>query len=403
MKHFLSIVILINIASCSIHKNDLNINLSDVNKTKTVEITNINNNENITLTSLATSTTTPAFTTTLQSSIEKIGGCNKTFITNTVLWGNVPVISPNGEKIVYICEDNYFICLINSDGTGFSKLNHTTHPRSSPQWSPNGDMIAIVEAHAYHDLKNYISDIYLITPDGTIVKKVTDNPTWTGNDLLEVQWSPDGNKLLFSSGINMVSDKADIYVINTDGTNLLRLTFPPAQQYSPRWSPDGKYLAYLSIYKSNTYLVIRGTSIDYPINKQLLIREQSDTITEISWSPNGRYIAYSSERNGKENIFIYDILEEKERRLTDDTHSDDPNWSRDGTKILFSSYHEGKREIYTIDITNNTIVAQVDNKSEYIIFNQFWSFNNTGIYFFISEGINSSYDLWYTELIDKCK
>lgn len=61
--------------------------------------------------------------------------------------------------------------------------------------------------------------------------------------------SPDGTRILCEgSSISSISKKPnlDIFVVNMDGTNLIQLTYHPANDCCPVWSPDGKYIYFLS-------------------------------------------------------------------------------------------------------------------------------------------------------------
>ena len=56
-------------------------------------------------------------------------------------------------------------------------------------------------------------------------------------------WSPDGDRIVFFGGL---SDRTDVYVINTDGTGLTNLTNNDADDVFPSWSPDGAKIAFTS-------------------------------------------------------------------------------------------------------------------------------------------------------------
>ncbi|MBI3961561.1 MAG: PD40 domain-containing protein, partial [Deinococcus sp.] len=49
-------------------------------------------------------------------------------------------------------------------------------------------------------------------------------------------WSPDGTRLAFSASAD---GQSDLYVVNTDGTDLVQLTNDPFEDRGPAWSPDG--------------------------------------------------------------------------------------------------------------------------------------------------------------------
>lgn len=106
--------------------------------------------------------------------------------------------------------------------------------------------------------------------------------------------------------IVFVSDRegnTDIYRMDTDGDNIVNLTQDPADDYSPRWSPDGTQ------------------------------------------------IAFASTRAGAADIYVMDADGGNVQRLTfNDEYGDDfPIWSADGTQIAYTSYASGDGDIYVID------------------------------------------------------
>ena len=82
-------------------------------------------------------------------------------------------------------------------------------------------------------------EIYIMNPDGSEQVRLTQHPA---NDL-EAVWSPTGEKILF------VSDRGgerDLYTMNPDGSNVRRVFRRKIEAWrtSPTWSPDGTQIAY---------------------------------------------------------------------------------------------------------------------------------------------------------------
>mgnify|MGYP003288138549 CR=1 FL=1 len=89
---------------------------------------------------------------------------------------------------------------------------------ASPAWSPDGTKIAFISN------RDYLFSLYVMNADGSNSRLVTDRVI----DMGEPAWSPDGGKIAFSAGargsIGSTKPQVDIYVVNVDGSGLLKLT-----------------------------------------------------------------------------------------------------------------------------------------------------------------------------------
>ena len=154
--------------------------------------------------------------------------------------------------------------------------------------------------------------------DGTDVRRITNHPAIDTSPT----WSPTGNQIAF------VSDRTgapQIYVIGVDGTGLRRLTY---ESYCdrPTWSPE----PYNEIaYSSRTG---RGHDIKILALATNTVRQLTfglGTNESPSYSPNGRHIAFMSTRSASGLKQIYTVARDGRglRRVTGAGNNEMPSWS----------------------------------------------------------------------------
>ena len=194
-------------------------------------------------------------------------------------------------------------------------------------------------------------EIYVMNADGTGLMRLTSYPGHDG----ELSWSPDGTKIAFSS---VRDGKLEIYMMNADGTGQVGLTNAPGGDWSPSWSPDGRRIAFVSYRDSNWEIYVMNTDGTGQVN--LTNNPAGDK--DPSWSADGRRIAFDSNRDGNDEIYVMNADGTELVRLTNNPAGDWlPSWSPDGRRIAFVSYRDGNHEIYVmnadgtgqVNLTNN--------------------------------------------------
>lgn len=209
--------------------------------------------------------------------IAQVDGSGSVRVTNAAQADREPVWSPNGTWIAFERFSGEFggpeIYRINADGSNETQL--TTNPEydEDPVWSPDATQIAF--KRGYDEGGESYAAIFTMNSDGSALLNVSGG---LGGDEDPV-WSPDGTRIAFSSYRN---GSRDIYVVNADGSGLLRLSSEPAtSDRYPTWSPDGSRLAFCQSAKDGTGSFISILNADGSGDQRVLPVEGCRPV----WSP----------------------------------------------------------------------------------------------------------------------
>ena len=132
----------------------------------------------------------------------------------------------------------------------------------------------------------------------------------------------------------------DLYLIDSTGKNLRKLTTDHINKGSPTWSPDGHFFAYQSNDDGDPNIYVMD--IRNKTSRQLTNHPDRDLSP--AWSPNGKWIAFESDRTGSLHIYRIDVDGSNLMRLTKRGSNQNPAWSPDSQWIAYNSYQEGNRE-----------------------------------------------------------
>ena len=154
--------------------------------------------------------------------------------------------------------------------------------------SADGQRIAFVGRDA-----NANEDVYLVNRDGSGLVRLTTHAALDD----QPAWSPDGERIAFRS---MRSGKSDIWVMQADGTGAVNLTaadgfIPEEYNDHPTWSPDGSLIAF-----SRGFGLGQGLFTVAPDGSGLspLASVAGSDLLEPAWSPDAQLIAYQRRERG---------------------------------------------------------------------------------------------------------
>lgn len=182
-----------------------------------------------------------------------------------------------------------------------------------------------------------------------------------------------------------------IYTMNPDGSEQERLFFEPDGACQPRWSPDGRKLAFISpcrgrqIEYSNTNIFI----YDLNVNEITSLPTQRGGDFDPTWSPDGAFIVFTSLRDSEpQNPYgqIYKInlssLEITRLTQTDQTQpARQPTWSPNGTTIVYNLRRFGLWQLWSMSSDGNNPAQILRSGANTNDFQPAWSPDGLLIYF----------------------
>jgi len=370
------------------------------------------------------------------STSEQIGSVKFFQITTAPEVENFPDISPDGKFIVFARQVNRWndIFLQRAGGGNAINLTHDS-PKddSQPSFSPNGEQIAFRSERAGGGL-------FVMGATGESVRRLTDfgyNPVWSpdgkrllfatelvvnpfgrssisslwtvdvktgetkqilSGDAVQPVFSPHGIRIAFWS-LKGQGGQRDIFTIPAEGGAPVEVTNDAAVDWNPVWSPDGKFLYFVSnrggsmnlwripideasgkilgepqpitapardiahiriardgrkiVYtsqegSSNIYKIGFNPQKASVVGSPVPVTRGNQPFVEQDESPDGERLVFRSVSQ-QEDIYISDMDGKNLRQLTNDVYKDrGPQWSPDGSKIIFYSDRGGKYEFWTI-------------------------------------------------------
>jgi dipeptidyl aminopeptidase/acylaminoacyl peptidase len=205
---------------------------------------------------------------------------------------------------------------------------------SDPQICPDGRRIAFVVTTLSEARDEYLSTIWIVNADGGEPRPFTRGPR---RDTAP-RWSPDGRSLAFVSEREK-KGKGQLYVMPADGGEPLRLTDLRHGVSSPAWSPDGTRLA----------CVARVGGREEPEDEDERERSRPPRIIDVlKYRSNGTGFIYDRPRQ----VFVVEADGGPARQLTDGPYDHQhPAWSPDARSVAFvSARHRDRDEDSAADV-----------------------------------------------------
>jgi TolB protein len=228
------------------------------------------------------------------------------------------------------------------EATGFTQLSGLEN--TYPAWSPDGTKIVFESTRDGPD-----ADIFVMSADGTGVVQLTDNAVPESTP----SFTPDGKFIVY---VSEEAGNPDVFIMRSDGSEKRNLTQHPGADGHPRMTPDGRRILFNSNRTSDPASFARGTmerDQNHEIFSMTLDGGDLQQITDLpDWdtypvpSPDGTQLLWrrvtatggKSESGRNSEVFWMNLETGEQRNVTANQAYDGwPAWSPDGKRIAFAS------------------------------------------------------------------
>ncbi len=248
-------------------------------------------------------------------------------------------------------DGNNEIYIMNSDGTGLRRLTDDPAQDLEPAFSWDGARIAFTSdrPQGYEAYGSAEYEIYVMDSDGSHLERLTHNSRSDASPA----FSPDGHQIVFTSQRDGAA--SEIYLMNSDGTGVVRLTNNTWPDIDPAFSPDGRTVVF--------------TTVEAPSDGLWLMDADGSNLSQLttttgfdgnaSFSPDGRQILFYSDSLDGGGLHVIPVEGGLPRLLTrgPSPSSINPAFSPLGTQILYTTRQDSQ------EITYLLFVMQADGSS----------------------------------------
>jgi len=182
-------------------------------------------------------------------------------------------------------------------------------------------------------------EIFVADVLGRNIKQITRHK----NLAVSPKFSPDGKLLAYTS---YHPGNPNLYITNWQEAKFTTaISRRPGLNLAPAWSPDGKTMVITLSVDNNPDLYLINT------DGTLISRLTENTGINVSptWSPDGKHIAFVSDRSGTPQVYVMNIKTKAVRRITfQGNDNTEPSWSPDGEWITYAGLYESHYQVFII-------------------------------------------------------
>ena len=322
---------------------------------------------------------------------QRTGGGNPLNLTaDSPVDDTQPAFSPDGQQIAFRSErEGGGLYVMGATGESVRRVLDFGF---NPSWSPDGwKLVVATEGVSDPGVRKLSSQLWRVN------LATGEKRRFPVGDAVQPSWSPHGTRIAYWGLVS--GSQRTIWTVGADGKDPVAVTNDSFLNWSPVWSPDGKFLYFASdrggimnlwrvpidedsgrvggepqvvttsaeagalpsLSKDGSRLLFASSDSKAHLERLELDPSQGRVtgaavpilksalgIRSCRISPDGQWIAFHS-TVPQEDLFVVRVDGSSLRQLTNDRHNDrHPQWSPDGSRLLFYSNRSGRYEAWTI-------------------------------------------------------
>lgn len=238
----------------------------------------------------------------------------------------------------------------------------------NPKFSPNGEWVAFIRSTNFA-----VEDVYVTPVSGGEPKRLTND----GRELSGLDWTADSKEIVFSS---RRGGNYGLWRVAFDGGAPEPLPGAGDNARQPAVTRQGNFLAYL--FDGSDANIWRAPGPNAKVKTLTPTKLIESTRNEGSprYSPDGKKIAFASDRTGGTEVWVCDSEGRDQVQLTKfGGHAGAPRWSPDGSQIVLDARPEGSSDIYVVRADGGSLRRLTNEPSAEVL--PVWSRDGQWIYF----------------------
>lgn len=287
--------------------------------------------------------------------------------------GSAPRFSPDGKTIAFLSNRDGGrpqLYLLPLDGGEARKLTSMEEGLSNCSWAPDGTRFVCLSrtgrVKSPSDVRHYTrirykfndsgwfdstrAHVFVIDAKTGAAKQITDGTQWNDAD---PQWSPDGKSIAFVSdrtGTEFDGGRnSDVWVVAAEGGKPRRISDHAEGDGSPRWSPDGKWIAYVGTAERDGPAEIYVAPAEGGASKKAA-PALDQTIADLDWSADGKALHFLSGVRGETHLYRIEVASGEVKSVTS------------GPRAIRAYETDGKVLVYAADDFQNLPDLYVNDK-----------------------------------------